>query len=53
MSLEEKAVINKTVNLYLDEAKKIWAICEKMGYKRWAPCLRHLLIKCLETKCYG
>ena len=52
MSLEEKAVVNKTVNLYLDEAKRIWEVCEKLGYKRWAPCLRHLLMRCWEVKCW-
>jgi len=52
MSLEEKAVVNKTVNLSLEEAKKIWEVCEKLGYKRWAPCLRHLLIRCLEANCW-
>jgi len=44
--------VTKSVPLGYEEAKKVWDTCVKLGYKSWAPCLRHLIVKCVETKCW-
>lgn len=44
--------VTKSVPIDLEEAKKVWEVCLELGYKSWAPCLRHLIIKCVEVKCW-
>jgi hypothetical protein len=50
--LEKRAVVNKTVNLSVEEARRLWEVCQRLGHRTWASCLRHLLDRCLETRCW-
>jgi len=47
-----RKVVTKTVSISEEEAKVIWSVCKDMGYYQWSPCLRHILKKCVEKKCW-
>jgi len=51
MSME--GTVTKGVTLKPEEAKKVLEVCKELGYRQWAPCLRHLLLKCIEVRCWG
>jgi predicted methyltransferase len=53
MSVERiEGTVTKGVTLKPEEAKKVLEVCKSLGYRQWAPCLRHLVLKCVEVRCW-